>query len=618
MNQHTQPSITTQQIPNIALDTPTLKNHDADAFAVPFAIYQKNLVGATDQPTRWLWPDRLPLGGITLLDGDYGTGQSLLALQIAACVSSNSPLPDGTPTIHGGVVIVTPNVDARAIQFPLLSSLGANLLNIEILSYIHDPQTASHPSGYRPFSLPLDLSRLFDAIDRVNARLIILDPFIDLLSHDRRWTDNRLADLLADLNQRLISRNIACLLIRNCPAKGGHTRPSVLERSERFRRIAISHLLLTPDPFEPARLLLTHVSNDYADPTLTLILQIQKRSPASKLPSITFHGPHTLQANDFRTSRPDVLHRCLLFQHLHELIAPATKPIHVSTLYAQSPHSSPFQIQRTLNDLINMGQIERPARGFYAPTPANPVYQPKRTPGLPLTPEEREAEHEREALEIVALMKAEKREKLARMDATPSDEAGISRAWIHLERALEADEELQALMAEEERRELEAEEKRRAHLCNDEMHDLFAKDDAITHGVSAATTPDPQPTVALDELATSAATTQITEPAPKLNTSAATTPITEPVPKLDTPAATTQTAEPVPKLDTSAATTPTPPIRNILDPTGLAAESFREKTWRMAYLDNPFPTSYEAEMRVRAAYQRYKASLGPPPPPTVW
>jgi hypothetical protein len=84
-----------------------------------------------------------------------------------------------------------------------------------------------------------------------------------------------------------------------------------------------------------------------------------------------------LKAIDLIQNRPDTLHRRLLAQHLLRIISQATDPLPVSTLYSLSPHSSPFQIQRALNDLLNMGQINRPARGFYALAPAHPVFPSK-------------------------------------------------------------------------------------------------------------------------------------------------------------------------------------------------------------------------------------------------
>jgi hypothetical protein len=46
------------------------------------------------QKVRWLWPDRIPLGRITLLVSDPGLGKSLLTLDIAARVSTGAPWPD--------------------------------------------------------------------------------------------------------------------------------------------------------------------------------------------------------------------------------------------------------------------------------------------------------------------------------------------------------------------------------------------------------------------------------------------------------------------------------------------------------------------------------------------
>src|SRR6266567_4297611 len=48
-----------------------------------------------ERPVAWLWQDYLPLGALTLLEGEPGSGASLLALHIAACVTSGHALPGG-------------------------------------------------------------------------------------------------------------------------------------------------------------------------------------------------------------------------------------------------------------------------------------------------------------------------------------------------------------------------------------------------------------------------------------------------------------------------------------------------------------------------------------------
>jgi hypothetical protein len=142
---------------------------------------------------------------------------------------------------------------------------------------------------------------------------------------------------------------------------------------------------------QPDHLLLAHVHGHHTPLRLspTLRLRVLPTSSHPDLPHITCLGTHCLKASDLLTHRPEALHRRLLSDHLLALITATTNPTHVSALYARSPHSSPFQIQRSLKDLLNMGLIERPARGFYSPAPPNPVFTTHTTAAT--TPEEQKA-----------------------------------------------------------------------------------------------------------------------------------------------------------------------------------------------------------------------------------
>ena len=55
----------------------------------------------------WLWPERIPLGKITVIDGDPGLGKSALTTDIAARVSVGREWPDGTPCNAGGAVLIS-------------------------------------------------------------------------------------------------------------------------------------------------------------------------------------------------------------------------------------------------------------------------------------------------------------------------------------------------------------------------------------------------------------------------------------------------------------------------------------------------------------------------------
>jgi hypothetical protein len=49
------------------------------------------------RPVDWLWPGRLPLGKLAILDGDPGVGKSLVTLDLCARLSTGRPFPDGGP-----------------------------------------------------------------------------------------------------------------------------------------------------------------------------------------------------------------------------------------------------------------------------------------------------------------------------------------------------------------------------------------------------------------------------------------------------------------------------------------------------------------------------------------
>ncbi len=56
--------------------------------------------------SEWLWPLRVPLGELTIIDGDPGTNKSSLTIDLAARVSTGKKMPDETPGPRGGVLLL--------------------------------------------------------------------------------------------------------------------------------------------------------------------------------------------------------------------------------------------------------------------------------------------------------------------------------------------------------------------------------------------------------------------------------------------------------------------------------------------------------------------------------
>lgn len=50
------------------------------------------------EPVEWLWYPYIPLGKLTVLQGDPGEGKSTFALNVVARITAGQPMPDGVPT----------------------------------------------------------------------------------------------------------------------------------------------------------------------------------------------------------------------------------------------------------------------------------------------------------------------------------------------------------------------------------------------------------------------------------------------------------------------------------------------------------------------------------------
>jgi len=90
-----------------------LEKSAEDIIKNPDSLYEQSkqapltiLSEVESQQVDWLWHRRIPLGKITILDGDPGMGKSLLSIFIAACVSTGQPMPDGAPAKQGKVILI--------------------------------------------------------------------------------------------------------------------------------------------------------------------------------------------------------------------------------------------------------------------------------------------------------------------------------------------------------------------------------------------------------------------------------------------------------------------------------------------------------------------------------
>lgn len=173
------------------------------------------------QPERvsWLWPGYLPLGKLSVIDGDPGMGKSTLFFDIAARVSTGSPMPDGFASdVRGpaGVVILSAEDGLADTIRPRLDAAGADVSRIVALDAME--------SGDRERGVTLaDLDGIEAAITQADAKLVIIDPLMAYLGGETNsYRDQDVRGVLAPLGRLAEQHGVAVVIVRHL-SKGGQT-----------------------------------------------------------------------------------------------------------------------------------------------------------------------------------------------------------------------------------------------------------------------------------------------------------------------------------------------------------------------------------------------------------
>jgi hypothetical protein len=330
------------------------------------------------RPLTWLWPQRIPQGKLTLLDGEPGCGTSLLALTLAACLSSGLPLPGDTaaPTTQGNVLLIAPHDHAGDTIKPRLQAAGGDPNHIFLLSSV--PTGAATPTAItpeRPFCLADDLNLLEATIKRLHITLVIIDPLHSVLesarahssstssASSRRQTPPRsLLSALARLAQR---SGCAILLVRSViPTRSDllRTRPS---GSPELLSAIPSGLLITCDPGDESTHLLLPTKHTLCQKPATLAYEIIEHP--SGVPVIHWRG--TWQGSlAFVLGMSPALsaQRQTILAFLHQSQAPAS----AGEIISRTGFDYEC-VRKMLQRMAQQGDLMSPARGLYT-TPHHP------------------------------------------------------------------------------------------------------------------------------------------------------------------------------------------------------------------------------------------------------
>lgn len=198
------------------------------------------LADVIPERVTWLWKDRIPMGKVTVVDGDPGQGKSTMTLDLAARVSRGLPMPDGGPGVGPATVLILSAEDDPADTIrPRLEAAGADLERVLALREVGD----------RLPSLPVDIPAIEEEVIARQVALVVVDPLMAYLGGDvNGHRDQDVRRALAPLSMMAQRTGAAVVLVRHLNKQSGGSAMYRGGGSIGITGAARSVLLVAPDP----------------------------------------------------------------------------------------------------------------------------------------------------------------------------------------------------------------------------------------------------------------------------------------------------------------------------------------------------------------------------------
>jgi hypothetical protein len=210
----------------------------------------KDMSSVVPRRVEFLWPPRIPLGFVTLLDGRPGQGKSMLLTSLAAKISLGQKLPFSDSDETGRVLFLSVEDPPEEVMRPRLERANADLDQIRFAS--------------KPFILNSEgLDHLEAELEKTKPRLVVIDPLFAYLGEK---TDAHRANEVMPFMYRLAHlarRHRSAIVGVRHLTKAAHE--DVLNAgigSIGFVGAARSALLLAPHPDHEDLLVLAHTKHN--------------------------------------------------------------------------------------------------------------------------------------------------------------------------------------------------------------------------------------------------------------------------------------------------------------------------------------------------------------------
>jgi RecA-family ATPase len=260
------------------------------------------LANVHPESVSWVWPARVPVGKLTVLDGDPGVTKSTLAVEMAAHVSTGRPWPDRQPCPQGDVLVLSAEDGLADTIRPRLDAAGGDPSRVHALTgvrYLDDDGELRE----RPVTLA-DIGPIGDAIRAHGVTLLIIDVLMAYLpggtdSH----RDQDVRSVLARLAALAEDTGCAVLLLRHLNKTAGGNPLYRGGGSIGIVGAARSGLLVAVDPEDDARRVLTTTKCNLAPEPQSLAYRVAEAD--NGVACIVWDGTSTHRASDLLDRRED-------------------------------------------------------------------------------------------------------------------------------------------------------------------------------------------------------------------------------------------------------------------------------------------------------------------------
>jgi hypothetical protein len=257
----------------------------------------------TPATVDWLWKDRIPLGKLTMLDGDPGVGKSLLTADLAARVSSGRTMPDDTPSDLSGpadVLLLSAEDGPADTIRPRLEAAGADLDRVHLMPAVRTPD-----EDERLVVLPADLPAIKKEIMKRNAKLTIIDPLVAYLSADIDVNkDQSVRHALRPMSDMAAETGAAVVLVRHLNKNKDSSPVRRGGGSIGLIAAARSGLVVGVDPDDSSRRVIAAIKSNVGPEPSSLAFRIDSdTSAAGSTPVIRWEGEVLYSATDLLADR---------------------------------------------------------------------------------------------------------------------------------------------------------------------------------------------------------------------------------------------------------------------------------------------------------------------------